>query len=251
LSSIRPSLSAVLLFFVFGRAWSALPDEIQVYTDDLEARGELGVELHVNTTPSGRSTPDYPGEVPTQHAWRVTPEISTGLAPGWDGGIYLPFVRNADGINYFAGVKFRLKWLPLKPEEGDSGWFAGINSEVAFVDQRFEESGRNAELRPIVGFRRGGWLVSFNPILEASLAEPQKGVASFAPALKVSRSVGDRAALGLEYYADLGRLSNFDSPSEQSHTLYAVLDTPWLNFGIGRGLNAATDRWTIKAIISF
>jgi hypothetical protein len=228
-----------------------LPDEIQVYTDDLEARGELGVELHVNTTPSGRSTPDYPGEVTPYHGLRVTPEISTGLAPGWDAGVYLPLVRNAEGTNYAAGVKFRLKWMPLKPEDGGSGWFAGINGEVAFVDQRFEESGRGGELRPIIGFRSGGWLVSFNPILEASLAEPQKGVVSFAPALKVSRSIGDRAALGLEYYADLGRLSNFDSPSQQSHTLYAVLDTPWLNFGIGRGVNAATDRWTIKAIVSF
>ena len=36
---------------------AALPDEIQVYTDDLEKPGERGIELHVNTTPSGRSTP--------------------------------------------------------------------------------------------------------------------------------------------------------------------------------------------------
>ena len=251
MSSIRPSFFGFLVVLVVGEAAAALPDEIQVYTDDLEARGEVGVELHVNTTPSGRSTPTYPGEVTPYHGLRVTPEISTGLAPGWDAGIYLPFVRNAEGTNYFAGVKLRLKWLPLKPEEGASGWFAGINGEIAFVDKRFEESGRSAELRPIVGYRGGGWLVSFNPILEASLAEPQKGVVSFAPALKLSRSIGDRAALGVEYYADLGRLSNFDSPSEQSHTLFAVLDTPWLNFGIGRGLNAATDRWTVKAIVSF
>ena len=247
----RPSLPAALFLLFFGRAWAALPDEIQVYTDDLEARGEVGVELHVNTTPSGRSAPDYAGEVTPYHGLRITPEISTGLAPGWDAGVYLPFVRSAEGTSYLAGVKFRLKWLPLKPEEGAAGGFAGVNGEIAFVDQRFEESGRKAELRPIVGYRGGGWLVSFNPILGASLAEPQKGVVSFAPALKVSRSVGERSALGLEYYADLGRLSNFDSPSEQQHTLYAVLDTPWLNFGIGRGLNAATDRWTVKAIISF
>jgi len=228
-----------------------LPDEIQVYTDDLEKRGALGVELHVNATPSGRSTPDYPGEVTPYHGLRVTPEISTGLARDWDAGIYLPFVRNADGTTYAAGVKFRLKWLPLRPGAGGDGWFAGLNGEVAFVDPRFEESGRGGELRPIVGYRRGGWLVSFNPIPLRRLAEPQRGVVSFAPALKVSRSIGDRKALGIEYYADLGRVSDFSSPSEQSHTLYAVLDTPWLNFGVGRGLNAATDRWTVKAIISF
>jgi hypothetical protein len=38
---------------------------------------------------------------------------------------------------------------------------------------------------------------------------------------------------------------------EISHTLYFVLDTKSMNFGIGRGLNNASDRWTVKAIISF
>ena len=53
-------------------ARAALPDEIQVYTDDLEAAGKRGVELHVNTTPSGRSTPEYPGEVSPWHGVRIT-----------------------------------------------------------------------------------------------------------------------------------------------------------------------------------
>jgi hypothetical protein len=30
-----------------------------------------------------------------------------------------------------------------------------------------------------------------------------------------------------------------------------VLDTQRVNFGIGRGLTGATDRWTIKSIFSF
>ncbi len=60
-----------------------------------------------------------------------------------------------------------------------------------------------------------------------------------------------RTALGVEYYGDLGRLSNFAPRNEQSHTLYLVLDTPRLNFGIGRGLTGAADRWTIKSIYSF
>jgi hypothetical protein len=58
---------------------SAAPDEIQVYTDDIRAPGEFGVELHLNRA-KGRSTADYPGEIPPNHVFRATPEISLGIA---------------------------------------------------------------------------------------------------------------------------------------------------------------------------
>jgi len=242
---------AVGLLLAARAAWGVLPDEIQVYTDDLEAPGARGIELHVNTTPSGRATPDYPGEVAPRHGLRVTPEISWGLARHWDGALYLPFVRSADGADFFAGPRLRLKWLPLKPAEGGSGPFAGINWELSFVQQRFEQARRTTEIRPIVGYRSDAWLFSFNPIVTADLAGQDKGVLMFAPAAKLSRSLSHGTALGAEYYSELGRLSHFAPRAEQSHILYAVLDTERINFGIGRGLTGASDRWTIKAIFSF
>jgi len=237
-----------------ANAYAVLPDEIQVYTDDVEAVGARGIELHVNTTPNGRSRPDYPGELAPHHGLRLTPEISYGIARDWDGGLYLPFVRGAEGTLYFAGPRFRLKWMPLRPAEGAAGYFLGVNGELSFVERRFEEARRTAELRPILGYRNDAWLVSFNPILAFDLAGEQKGVAFFAPAFKLARSVGERRALGIEYYAELGRPSHFAPRAEQAHTLYLVADTegsPGLNFGIGRGFSGAADRWTIKAIVSF
>jgi len=242
---------AIALLAAAPAAWCALPDEIQVYTDDLEAPGERGIELHVNTTPSGRSRPDYPGEVTPHHGLRVTPEISWGLARDWDGGLYLPFVRSAEGSDFFAGPRLRLKWLPVRPPQGGSGAFAGINCELSFVQQRFEEARHTVEIRPIIGYRSEEWLFSFNPIIDTDVAGEQKGVLMFAPAAKIARTVSHGIALGAEYYADLGRLSHFAPRSEQSHVLYAVLDTERVNFGIGRGLGGAADRWTIKAIFSF
>jgi hypothetical protein len=247
----RNRLFAFLLIFLSGAARAALPDEIQVYTDDLEKPGEHGFELHINTTPKGRSTPDYPGEVTPHHGLRVTPEVSLGLARNWDAGLYLPFVRSAEGTQYFAGPRFRLKWIPLRPAEGEAGYFAGVNWEVSFVERRFEEARRTTETRPILGYQNADWLLSFNPIVGADLAGPRKGVLTFAPAFKAARNVSGGTALGIEYYADLGRLSNFAPRSEQSHTLYLVLDTRRVSFGIGRGLTGATDRWTIKSIFSF
>lgn len=242
---------ALALAAAAGVAHAALPDEIQVYTDDLEAPGERGIELHVNTTPSGRTAPLYRGEVVPQHGLRVTPEISRGLAPHWDWGLYLPFVRASDGADFFAGPRLRLKWLPLRPPEGAAGSFAGMNWEVSFVQQRFEEARRTLEIRPILGQRSADWLFSFNPIIDTDLAGSDRGVLTFAPAAKLARSIGHERALGLEYYGDMGRLSHFSPRAEQSHTLYAVFDSEKLNFGIGRGLTGASDRWTIKAIFSF
>lgn len=243
--------ACLVLLLAFSSARAALPDEIQVYTDDLEAPGERGIELHVNTTLRGRSTPDYPGEVTPHHGLRVTPEISWGLAPDWDGGIYLPFVHGADGSSDFAGPKLRLKWMPLRPPEGSTGAFSGLNWELAVVQRKFEEAGQSLEIRPILGWHGEEWLLAFNPIVEADLAGPAKGVLTFAPAFKAARDVGDGTAVGVELYSDLGRLSGFAPRAEQSHSLYFVLDTRRVELGIGKGIRGAADAWTIKAIFSF
>ena len=249
---VRTRVAAVLVSAsVIYPTYAALPDEIQVYTDDLEEPGARGVELHINTTPRGNRTPQFPGEVLTHHGLRVTPEISWGIAPGWDWGLYLPFVHSGDGSNYFAGPKLRLKWMPLRPAEGAAGMFAGLNTEVAHVQRRFEEARTTMEIRPIIGYRNDNWLVSFNPIIDMDLAGEQKGVLTFVPALKVARNIGGDNALGFEYYADFGKLSDFSPTKEQSHNLYLVLDTKRVNFGIGYGLTGASDRWTVKAIVSF
>lgn len=243
-------LLATLFALLSLEARAALPDEIQVYTDDLEKKGERGVELHVNTTPSGRSAPDYPGEVTPFHGVRVTPEISWGLGHDMDWGLYLPFTRTAEGTIYFAGPRFRLKWMPLLPGEDGVGWFAGLNGEISFVDERFEQAQRSGEIRPILGYRGRAWLFAVNPSLEFDLAGEEKGVMVFSPGVKVGRMVGGKVMLGVEYYGDFGPVSDFAPRAEQAHTLYFAVDTPHVNFGIGRGYDAA-DRWTVKAIFSF
>src|SRR5438309_8658327 len=100
--SIRGLLCGLIL--IPSIAGAELSDEIQVYTDDINAPGEFGLELHVNTTPKGRSTPDYPGEVTPQHGWRFTPEFSYGIAKDWEAGLYLPVSRDERGNTRAAGA---------------------------------------------------------------------------------------------------------------------------------------------------
>jgi hypothetical protein len=73
------------------------------------------------------------------------------------------------------------------------------------------------------------------------------------PALKVARSVNDWAALGFEYYLDLGQITHLLPYAQQSHMLFIAADIdlkPWaFNFGVGRRFGDDADRWTVKAIL--
>jgi hypothetical protein len=237
-----------------GPAQADLTDEIQVYADDINAPGQFHLELHVNTTPEGRSRPDYAGEITPQHGVRVTPEFSYGMTPDLEAGLYVPAVRASGGSLYVAGARVRLKWLPLKPAEGGAGAFAGLNFELSQVAARFERDRRVLEIRPMLGWHDPSWLIAFNPVLDVFLAGPDHDhPPEFAPSLKIARSVVDWAAVGVEYYVDAGQVTAIEPYSRQSHMLFLAVDVglkPWaFNFGVGRGFGDDTDRWTVKAII--
>ena len=48
------------------------------------------------------------------------------------------------------------------------------------------------------------------------------GEADFAPALRLARKLGQDRFIGLEYYADFGRIGNFLPLRQQNQQLYAV-----------------------------
>ena len=254
---IKNHLIALALTLSFGGlgcvdSHAALPDEIQVYDDGINTPGETGLELHLNRTQRGRSIPLYPGEVPPNRATRITPEFSYGISPQWEAGLYLPSVVDAHGAWALAGTKLRLKWIGQRAEEG--GWFYGANLELSKIRKPYEESMLGFELRPILGYRWADWLVATNPILHKDLSPGYRsGGMDFTPAIKISRQIAEGLSAGIETYSDLGRLAKLSPAAQQEHSVYAVLDVergPWvMNIGIGRGLNAQTDRWTIKAII--
>lgn len=235
-------------------AHAALPDEIQVYVDDIQDPGHYGLELHVNTTPEGISTPSYPGEIVAAGGTRVTPEFAYGLPDAFEAGAYLPVVHESNGDVRATGIKLRLKWVPIKQPDEGPGIFAGLNGELSQVRYHFEAERRGFELRPIIGWRNSEWLVAANPVLDFALQGPQRHEApDFAPSLKLARSVAPGIATGVEYYTQAGSITDIRPWSQTQETLYWAFDIdrpPWaINFGVGRGLTAITDRWTVKMII--
>ena len=233
----------------------AIVDEIQVYVDDLDARGESGLELHLNTTPRGRKTPDYAGDLPPYRGWRITPEFSWGLGHDLDWGWYLPGATDEHGNGYLGGAKLRVKWLPVRAAEGDSGWYFGINNELSRLTRKFSESPASDEVRFIGGYRGRSWLIGMNPILGWALSPGHRGSPEATLAWKAAHDVARGIAVGVEYYNGIGTLANRLPRDEQERTLYLVAEIErksWsLNFGVGRGLTAATDDWTAKAILGF
>jgi hypothetical protein len=235
-----------------GASALAIEDEIQVYNDDIDAPGEYGLETHINTTPRGRKTPDYPGDVPPYRGVRLTPEFSRGLTRTLEAGLYLPTTTDAEGKFYVSGTKLRLKWLPVHDEE-KGGWYFGSNHELSWMGPEFSESHRGYELRVIGGYRARDWLIGANAIVGWGLSPGHRGSPDTTLAFKAMHDVAQGIALGAEYYHDIGTLANRLPGDQQARTLYLIADVErgdWaLNFGVGHGLTPATDNWTIKAIV--
>jgi len=236
-------------------ACAGLQDEIQVYTDDINQPDEWSVELHLNTTPKGVTTPSYPGEIVNHHGLRVTPEISRGLTKTVDVGLYVPTVRSADGNFYAAGLKARIKWLPIQPHEYN-GWFSGVNLEVGQVRSQFSESIRSTEVRTIMGWTNKDWVLAVNPIFGWDISSGYThGSPDFTLATKVTRKVSESIALGIEHYNGKGRLNHVLPSDQQEKSSYVVMDyegEPFdFNFGIGKGTTSVTDTWTVKGIVSY
>ncbi len=231
----------------------AAPDEIQVYTEEMSDPGEFGLELHVNYAIDGAKAPSFEGEMKAHHRLQVTPEFTYGLTKNLEAGLYLPLAMADDGNLYGNGLRFRLKFIAPR-EEGDA-FFWGLSTEVGYSTRRVSESYWGMELRPIIGYRTENWLVSFNPVLDMSLSSNVSREPNFEPGLKVTRKTAEGVHAGFEYYGEYGPPHHSLPANERAHYLYGVVDVEkkdfGINFGIGHGLDNASDQWVAKAIIAF
>jgi len=236
-----------------GTSACAAPDEIQVYTEEMDEPGQSGLELHINYALKGAKTPSFDGEMQSHHRLQVTPEFSYGLSKSLEAGLYLPAAMSSDGNLYGNGVRFRLKYIA--PREEGAHLFWGLNAELGDSARRVSESRMGLELRPIIGYRDQRWLLAFNPILNSDLSAGFSKEPKFEPALKIARKTAEGVHAGLEYYGEYGPMHHLLPAGERAHYLYAVADVEAkgydINFGLGRGVKGAGDQWVAKAIIGF
>jgi hypothetical protein len=250
-------LAHLLLLFALAilpmTAKAMLQDEIQVYDDEINAKGVSSMELHINSTPRGIQTPSYPGEITSNNGVRVTPEFAYGLGHDLEAGLYISYA-NANNQFQYAATKVRMKWLPIREDKGDS-FFAGVNVELANVQPQFDESRYNSETRFIIGKHFDDWLISFNPIVDMPLSQPYVHQAPyFSTATRISKEVTPELALGVEYYSNMNQINqpiNYQN-TQQMGFLMMYYDGKPISFqaGVGKGFSNSTDSLTLKAIFS-
>jgi hypothetical protein len=231
--------------------------EIQVYEDDVDDPGHAGLELHANYTIAGRTTPDYPGQIPPDRAARLTLEPSFGVTDFLELGGYLQgFVAPGEGAKY-GGVKLRTKFVV--PKRAGLPLMLGLNIEIGRVPHTVEEEGWANEFRPIIGYSGHQILAVVNPIFGYALSGPDRFQPDFEPAAKLAYDTRIGFSVGAEYYAGLGQFKDGLSPvHEQEHLLFGVFDLVpsendsdplELNLGVGKSLTDATGaHWIVKLI---
>ncbi len=235
-------------------SYAANQDEIQIYDYTINKPGEFGLEIHLNTTPEGRTFQDYRGEITDDHGFRYTYEFSYGITKEIEAGLYIDTQTDGSGTFYLTAEKYRLKWLPLQIDEKTGGWFAGMNWEYSTQGRQFSQSPQVLELRGIIGWKNEDWLFAVNPVWDWNLSTGYLSFdADFTASLKITHKVIEGLSAGIEYYGDLGRFAHIAPWEQQDQRLYAVIDVdmkPYVfNFGVGRGFTEQADAWTIKAII--
>lgn len=225
-------------------------DEIQVYNAGIAAPGQFTIQQHLNYIPLGLKEPPFPGGLVSNHSINGTPEFAYGITDWWEVGLYFPF---AIQHRRFLSDSFKLRTLFVSPNAEQRHFFYGVNFEFSNTTPKFSQSRFGMEIRPIIGVRNADYEFIVNPIVDIGLGK--FGEADFAPAARVARKLDKDLFVGLEYYADLGKIGNFDKLADQQHTLFVVtdfkLDVFDVNFGVGYGLTPASDRWVIKTIVGY
>ncbi|MGZ3377202.1 MAG: hypothetical protein ACXU8S_11445 [Phenylobacterium sp.] len=248
-----PMLATAGLAMTAAGAARAADEEIQVYMDEIGPPRQIGLDVHINYVPLGRTQPDYPGEQASGARTRITPEWSYALNPDLELGAYLPLTTiSRDGSFAADGIKGRIKWVAPRAEGQDSFW--GLNFEIGKVSHALDNNPWNAELKGIVGTRKGPWTLAANLNVDWVVSGPDQGASpSLQLAIKATYSLDKETAIGVETYNALGTVRAPGRFADGDHQTFLVVDRgfgKWdLDFGVGYGYGRPEDRWIVKAIV--
>lgn len=249
---LRTLLLSALFVLIFSSLKAQDNYEIQVYGSETVDSGHTMVELHSNYTLNG-STAIVAGQLPTNHVFHETIEITHGWTPWFETGFYFFNAIGSDGRTAYVGSHIR----PRVAAPQSWKWPVGvsISFEFGFQKKEFSANTSTLEIRPIIDKKWGGLYVAFNPTLDQSFAGPDehRGMI-FSPNLKWSYDVTKTVALGLEYYGSTGPFFHYEPIRDEEHQIFAAIDlntSPnWeFNGGFGLGLTNATDKAIFKIII--
>jgi hypothetical protein len=110
-----------------------------------------------------------------------------------------------------------------------------------------------ALIRAILAFRKNDFEFIVNPVVDIGIGS--KGVADFAPVVRLAGNVTKDVAIGVEYYADFGQRGRFSTLPPQQHSLFLVTDFKLgasdLHLGAGHGLTPGSDRLVLTGVLGY
>jgi hypothetical protein len=249
---IRDAVMALVLLAAPAAVF-AQTDEIQVYNAEIAELGVFNLLIHTNYTPIGRKTANSLGSIIPNESVNGAAEWAYGVTGWFEQGLYMPlyspYAQGRGGsIN-----GFKLRELFVRPHAHEHTFFYGVNFEFS-VNARYWKPRRiTSEVRPIVGLHLHPVDFIFNPIVDTAYTGGL-GALEFVPATRLAYNFKNQWAVAVEEYADLGQLHHFESPHNQFHEIWAVMNhngkTLSVEAGVGLGLTAASDRLTFKLMVS-
>jgi len=246
-----PLMTVMLVIGASAGVAVAQTDEIQVYDASHAGPGVFNLTWHNNFTPSGVDTPAFPGAVVADKSFNGVTEWAYGVTSWFEQGLYLP-LYSADK-NLGATIDgFKIRELFTVPDAAARRFVYGVNFEVSVNSKHWDSRRVTSEVRPIIGWHLKPWDVIINPIVDTAY-DGLKNL-DFAPETRVAYNLSTTWAIAAEEYADYGPLRQFYTPNRQVHQLYAVVDrfanVLDVEFGVGFGLTNASDRLTLKLLLS-
>jgi hypothetical protein len=240
-----------LLLTLWSIAAFAQTDEIQVYDAEIAEPGVFNLMVHDNYTPSGLTTPRFPGGLVPDHTLNGVPEWAYGVTDWFEQGLYLPLYSDSSNLGPVLNG-FKVRELFVVPHAAEQTFFYGINFEFSYNAKHWDPNTYTSEIRPIIGWHLGKFDLIVNPIFDNSW----KGFGNldFAPSARVAYNFSDKWAAALEEYADFGVIQHFLPPAQQSQQLFLVVDYKGepvnVEAGLGFGLTPASDGLVAKLMLS-
>jgi hypothetical protein len=254
--NMRALVLAILCFIAMPVLARAQTDEIQVYDGEIAAPGIFNLMIHNNFTPKGRTVPDYTGSIIANHSYQVTGEFAYGVKPWFEQGLYLP-VSSPYSMNYGSTLNgFKIRELFAEPNAKDKKYVYAVNFEISFNRHYWESRTVTSEIRPILGLHLKHWDVIYNPIVDTDYTGGV-GNLQYNPSGRVAYNLNKQWAVAAEEYDGFGPLHGFLPLSQQFHEVWATTDYSGgkllglsVESGVGYGLTSASDKWTLKLMVS-
>jgi hypothetical protein len=235
---------------------SAQTDEIQVYDGEIAPPGIFNLMVHNNFTPKGRTTPDYPGAIIANHSYQVTAEWAYGVTPWFEQGLYMPVTSPYSENDGSTINGFKIRELFARPNAHDHTFFYAANFEFSVNHQYWESRTITSEIRPIVGLHLHPWDFIYNPIVDTDYTGGL-GNLQYNPSGRVAYNFNDRWALPRKSMTVSARCmgfchfrSSFTRSGRQRITRAPSFSVLSVETGVGYGLTAASDKWTLKLMLS-